>query len=396
MRGVAIETPLLPSPRLSDATGSRIFVKAENTQIGGSFKLRGAYTKMSQLPESDRQRGVIAASMGNHAQGVALSAQMLGIKATIVMPEHAPLMKVNATQRYGGEVVLTGTTFDDADARAREIEQERGLTRIHAFNDPAVIAGQGVIGLEILDALPEVDVVIVPIGGGGLISGIATAIHALRPETRIIGVQASAFASIEPSLQHGAPVTIEPAATIADGIAVKRPGELTLPIIARHVEQVVTVSEQQIAHAILFALQNQGLVLEGAAATGIAALLSGSVPIEPHEQVCIVLSGANIDANLLARVIDQTLTEEGRYLVIRTALPDRPGNLAGLAEKVASAGANVIDIHHRRSVWGVPLSSTGLELILEVRDTAHGQRVVDQLELSGYKVSRVLPNEYSH
>jgi threonine dehydratase len=332
--------------------------------------------------------------MGNHAQGVALGARLLGIDATVVMPSEAPLTKVMATKRYGAQVILTGNSFDDAVTHARELEQTHGLTLVHAFDDPDVIAGQGVLGLELLEALPEVETVVVPIGGGGLISGIATALHALRPDVRIIGVQAAGCATIAPSLAAGEPVTIETARTIADGIAVKRPGGLTIPIIRDLVQSVVTVDETEIARAIVYTFQHLGLMVEGAGAVGVAALLNGRIPVRPDECVCVVLSGANIDANLLTRVIDQTLTQDGRYLVLRTSVPDRPGHLAALLNQIAAAGANVIDIHHRRSAWGVPLDHTGLEMILEVRDGDHGQQVLDHLATAGYVASRVLAGEY--
>ena len=394
LRGVIVETPVLPSARLSEDAGARVFVKAENTQRAGSFKLRGAYTKLSRLLPEQRERGVVAASMGNHAQGVALGAQLLGIAATIVMPTEAPLTKVTATRRYGAQVVLRGSSFDDAMAHAVELQATRGMALVHAFDDEAVIAGQGVVGLELLGALPEVDTVVVPIGGGGLISGVAIAAHARRPSARIVGVQAAGCATVPASLAAGEPVGISVARTIADGIAIKRPGGLTIPIIREHVESVVTVDEDEIARAIVYTFQNMGLLVEGAGAVGVAALLNGSIAVRPDERVCVVLSGANIDGNLLTRVIDQTLTQDGRYLVIRASVPDRPGNLAALAEQIAAAGANVIDIHHRRSVWGVPLVHTGLELILEVRDADHGQSVLDHLTAAGYVVVPVRAGQF--
>jgi threonine dehydratase len=394
LRGVTVETPVLPSARLSEESGARVFVKAESTQRAGSFKLRGAYTKLSSLTPEQRGRGVVAASMGNHAQGVALGAQLLGIDATVVMPAEAPLTKVTETRRYGAQVVLRGDSFEDAVAHARELEQSRDLVLVHAFDDPAIIAGQGTIGLELLDALPDIDTAVVPVGGGGLISGIATALRARRPGTRIVGVQAARCATVHPSLAAGKPVAVESARTIADGIAVKRPGGLTIPMIRDLVDMVVTVEEDEIARAIVYTLHNMGLLVEGAGAVGVAALLNRTVAVRPDECVCVVLSGANIDANLLTRVIDQTLTQDGRYLVIRTSVPDRPGQLAGLAEQIAAAGANVVDIHHRRSVWGVPLDHTGLELILEVRDADHGQAVLDRLSAAGYVTARVVPGQF--
>lgn len=394
LRDVVVQTPVLPNMRLSQDAGAHVFVKAENTQRGGSFKLRGAYHRLLQLTPEERERGVIAASMGNHAQGVALGARLLGVAATIVMPVHAPLTKISATRRYGANVVLAGESFDEAGIRANELQRESGATFVHAFDDRHVIAGQGTLGLELLEALPEVDTVVVPIGGGGLISGVATAVKARRPGARVIGVQASGCSTIQLSLAAGQPILVAEARTIADGIAVKRPGGLTLPIIRDLVNDVVTVDEPAIARAIVYTLQHMGLLVEGAGAVGVAALLGGLVPVRAGEQVCVVLSGANIDTNLLSRVIDQVLTQDGRYLVVRTSVPDRPGNLARLAEHIAAAGANVIDIHHRRAVWGVPLADTGLELILEVRDAAHGDSVLAGIRAAGYAAERVVPGEF--
>jgi threonine dehydratase len=389
LRGVIVPTPLLPSARLGEDAGGQVFVKAENTQRGGSFKLRGAYTKLVALPAEERARGVICASAGNHAQGVALAGRMLGAPVTVVMPAAAPLAKVTATRRYGAEVILEGQSFDDAVEHARRVQAERGLTFVHAFDDPLVVAGQGTVGLELLQALPEVGTIVVPIGGGGLIGGIATAVRARKPATRIVGVQAAGCPSVPLSLAAGRPATAPEARTIADGIAVKQPGGITLPLIRDLVDEVVTVEENAIARAIVYALQHLGLVAEGAGAVGIAALLGQQVRPRGDEQVAVVLSGGNIDTNMLARVIDQVLVEQGRYLVLHTSVPDRPGNLARLAEHLADAGANVIDINHRRGAWRVPLDRTGLELILEVRDEAHGQDVIRQLTEAGYGLERV-------
>jgi threonine dehydratase len=394
LRNVIVATPMLPGARLSEDAGGNVFVKAENTQRAGSFKLRGAYNKISQLSDAQRQRGVIAASMGNHAQGVALAARMLGAPAIVVMPEEASLTKITATRRYGAEVILYGQSFDEATAHALALSESEGYTLVHAFDDPAIVAGQGVVGLEILDALPNVGTVIVPIGGGGLIGGIASVIRAKRPEARVIGVQAAGCSSVQASLAAGRPVMLAHARTIADGIAVKRPGEVTLPLIRDLVEEVVTVEEDEIAGAIFYTLQHLRLLVEGAGAVGVAALLAGKIRPRGDEQVCIVLSGGNIDANLLSRVIDQSLARAGRYVVLRTSVPDRPGNLARLSQAVADAGANVVDIHHRRSLWGVPLADTGLELVLEVRDEAHGQEVVATLTAAGYAIHRVGETEY--
>lgn len=388
LRGIINPTPILADERLSDELGARVFLKAENTQRSGSFKIRGAYNTISRLSAAERERGVIAHSAGNHAQGVALAAKLLGIPATIVMPERAPLTKVAATRRHGAEVVLHGASFDDAGARAREIQQERGMTYVHAFNDERVIAGQGTIGLEIAEALPDLTTLVVPIGGGGLIGGIAIAIKALMPDVQIIGVQAEGCAPVPQSLAAGEPVTFPAARTIADGIAVKRPGDLTLPIIRDLVDEVVTVDDDAIARAIAHAAQNTRQVVEGAGAAGLAALIAGKVPQRADGIICAVLAGGNIDGNLLARVIEQVLVKQGRYILLRTTVDDRPGNLAPLIDRVAQAGANVIDIFHRRAVWLVPADRVGIELVLEVRDEAHGQAVVQHLIAAGYTIER--------
>ncbi len=388
LRDVLITTPVLPDERLSQQLNARVFLKAECTQRGGSFKVRGAFNKIRQLSEDERMRGVIAHSAGNHAQGVALAAQIFAVKATIVMPERAPLTKVTATRRYGAEVVLHGATFDDAGAHAKELQAEHGYTYVHAFNDEQVIAGQGTLGLEIVDALSSVDVIVVPIGGGGLISGIALAVKELLPKVRIIGVQASGCSAVRASLVAGQPIAVQAARTIADGIAVKRPGDITLPIIQRLVDDVVEVDDDDIARAIAHCVQNMHLVVEGAGAAGVAALMADKIPLRPNESVCLPLCGGNIDGNLLSRVIEQVMVRQGRYVVLKTLVNDQPGSLAPLISRVASTGANVIDVFHRRAFWLAPLSKVGIELVLEVRDEAHAQAVVSDLISAGYGVER--------
>jgi threonine dehydratase len=388
LRDVIIATPILPDERLSEELNTRVFLKAECTQRSGSFKVRGAYNKIARLASEERARGVITHSAGNHAQGVALAARLHGIPAVIVMPERAPLTKVTATRRLGAEVVLSGATFDDAGARAREIQEARGLTYVHAFNDERVIAGQGTLGLEIVEALPDLSLMIVPIGGGGLISGIAIAVKGLLPDVRIVGVQAAGCAPVLPSLAAGEPVAVSGIRTIADGIAVKRPGDLTLPIIRELVDEIVTVDDDEIARAIAHAVQNDHLVVEGAGAAGLAALLAGKVASRTGETVCVPLCGGNIDGNLLVRVIEQVLVKQGRYILVKTTMDDRPGNLAPLLNHVAAAGANVIDIFHRRAVWLAPVDRVGIEMVLEVRDEEHGREVIQRLAAAGYPVER--------
>ncbi len=388
LRDIILPTPVLPASRLSAELGGPIFYKAENTQQSGSFKIRGAYNTIVHLSPAEQARGVIAPSAGNHAQGVAQAAQLLGVKATIVMPERAPLTKVVATRRLGAEVILHGATFDDAVTYAHALKEERGLTYVHAFDHPRVIAGQGTIGLELVEALPDLQQLVVPIGGGGLISGIALAVKTLLPHVRIVGVQAAGCAPVPASLAAGRPLTSPTANTIADGIAVKRPGDLTLPMIQALVDDVVTVEDEEIVMAIAHVLQHSRLVVEGAGAAGVAALLSGKVPVRPHQVTATILCGGNIDANLLMRVIEYALVRQGRYLLLRTSVDDRPGGLAALLNHVAATGASVMDLFHRRGMWRVPIDRAGVELILEVRDEDHAQAVIESLERAGFHCER--------
>ncbi|MBA2735912.1 MAG: threonine ammonia-lyase [Pyrinomonadaceae bacterium] len=388
LKGIIIPTPILADSKLSRDIGASAYLKAECLQIGGSFKIRGAYNKIRQLSDEEKHRGVIAASAGNHAQGVALAARLHDIKATIVLPEFAPLTKIKATKNFGAEVVLHGATFDEAFQHSKDLQQKHGYTYVHAFDDEKIIAGQGTIGLEIAEDLPGASVVIVPIGGGGIISGIAIAVKALLPNARIIGVQAEVAAPVNQSLKLGKPVAVEMGQTIADGIAVKHPGEITLPIIKELVDEVVEVSEEEIARAIFSCVQNNRLVVEGAGAAGLAALLSKKIKVKPDDTVCAVLCGGNIDPNLLARVLEQVLVRQGRYIMLKLLVPDRPGMLANLLNHVAETRANVIEVYHRRAMWLAPLGRVGIEMLLEVRDEEHGREVTRHLKESGYHVER--------
>jgi threonine dehydratase len=388
LRGVIANTPILQDETLSKELGLRVYSKAECLQRAGSFKLRGAYNKIHRLTDDEKTRGVIAPSAGNHAQGVALAAQLNHIRAVIVMPRHAPLTKVEATRGFGAEVVLHGETFDDAAAHAQRLAQQHGYTPVHAFNDQLVIAGQGTIGLEMLEALPDLTCLVVPIGGGGLISGIATAVKTLKPGVRVIGVQAAGCSAIKPSLAAGHPVQVSAAQTIADGIAVKRPGEIALEIIKRLVDDVVTVTEEEIARGIVHCGQRAKLVVEGAGAAGMAAILAGTVTFKPTDVIATVLCGGNIDGNLLARVIEQVMVRQGRYILLKLAVIDRPGALARVVDCLAEVGANIIDVFHRRAMWLAPLGKVGVELALEVRDEPHGLEVIRHLERAGYQVER--------
>lgn len=381
-------TPIIKDEKLTNSIGSRIYLKAENLQRAGSFKIRGAFNKISQLSDEEKSRGVITASAGNHAQGVALAAKLNGIKATIVLPEFAPLTKIVATKALGAEVIMQGVTFDEAVDHSRSLQQEHGFTYVHAFDDDKIIAGQGTIGLEIAESRGDVTVVVVPIGGGGIISGIAIAVKELIPNVRVIGVQAANVAPVKASLAAGKPVEIDYKPTIADGIAIKRPAERTLAIIKDKVDEVVEVSEEEISDAIFHLAQNAHLVVEGAGAAGVAALIAGKVKLKPEDRVCAVLCGGNIDGNLLARIIEQVLVRNGRYIILKVLVPDRPGSLAGMLRIVAENHANVIEVYHQRAIWLAPLGSVGIETILEVRDEEHGQQLQERLKAAGYYVER--------
>jgi len=388
LEGIIIQTPTLADGKLSSLIGANAYLKAECLQKGGSFKVRGAYNKIHRLSDEEKRRGVIAASAGNHAQGVALAAKIHGIKAIIVLPEFAPLTKVTATKNYGAEVVLYGATFDEALAHSKDLQQKHGYTYVHAFDDEEVIAGQGTIGLEMARDVPQVSVIVVPIGGGGLISGIAIAAKNLLPNVRVVGVQSEMVAPVKGSLAAGKPVAVEVGQTIADGIAVKHPGSITLPIIREYVDEVVEVSEEEIADAIFFAVQNNRLVVEGAGAAGLAALLAGKIQLKKEDEVCAILCGGNIDPNLLARVLEQVMVRRGRYVILKLLVIDRPGTLANLLDHVAETRANVIEVFHRRAMWLAPLGRVGIEMLLEVRDEQHGREVYRHLEKSGYHVER--------
>ena len=388
LEGIVIQTPTLPDAKLAREIGANAFLKAECLQKSGSFKIRGAYYKIAGLTDEEKSRGVIAASAGNHAQGVALAARLTGIKATIVLPLYAPLTKINATKSYGAEIVLHGENFDEALAFSHELQKKFGYTYIHPFDDERVIAGQGTIGLEIVEAVPDVSVIVVPIGGGGLISGIAVAAKSLVPNIRIVGVQAAAVAPVIPSLEAGQPISVASRPTIADGIAVKHPGKITFPLIEKYVDEVVEVSDEEIARAIFFAAQNNRLVVEGAGAAGLAAMLAGKINFHPDDIACAVLCGGNIDPNLLSRILEQVLVRQGRYVMLKFLVDDRPGNLARLTASVGETGANIIDVFHRRAMWLAPLGRAGIEMLLEVRDEPHAREVVAHLETAGYHVER--------
>ena len=378
-------TPLTHSRTLSEMTGADIYLKCEHMQRSGAFKVRGAGYKMSRLTQEQYQAGVIAASAGNHAQGVAIAASQHHIPCTIFMPENAPLAKVTATQSYGAEVVLYGPTYDDAYQRCCEVQQETGATFIPAFDDPDIIAGQGTLGLEMLTDLPEADAIVVPVGGGGLISGIAIAARALKPDITIIGVQAAGAASCRASLKTGMLETLPTISTIADGIAVKRPGEFTFPIIQRLVDDVVAVNDEAIINAVLLLMERCKMMIEGAGAAGLAALLSGAVDLK-GKKVLVPLTGGNIDINLVGRFIEHGLAAAGRYFVIHTRLTDRPGELMRMLTIISEMRINVIDVRYQRLSNRLPIMQREETITLETRDRAQCEELLRRLRADGYMV----------
>jgi threonine dehydratase len=376
------QTPLLESSALSALVGGPVYVKCENLQRGGSFKVRGAYLRIAGLSAAERARGVVAASAGNHAQGVALAAAALGTKATVVMPAAAPLPKVAATRSYGADVVLHGVAVEDALARARQLADETGSIFIHPFDHPDVIAGQGTIGLEIAEQCPDVRTIAVPVGGGGLASGVAIAAGAVLPGARLIGVQAEAVAPMPGSIAAGHPVSVTSAATMADGIAVARPGELTVPLLAAAQVRVVTVTEENLSRGLLLCLERAKQVVEPAGAAGVAAILEHATLFEPP--VVVVLSGGNIDPLLLSKVLRHGLSAAGRFLAFRCKLPDQPGALATLLVELAGLGANVLDVVHERVTADLRVDEAEVNLHLETRGPEHTDSVISQLRKAGY------------
>jgi threonine dehydratase len=383
---VARETPLEYSHTFSEQTGADVHLKLENFQRTGSFKIRGAINRIATLSEAEQDAGVVTASAGNHAQGVALAATRAGVDATIVMPEHAPISKVKATRRYGGRVVLHGTDYNDAQARAHEIEERENRTYVHAFDDEAVMAGQGTIGLEILDQLPAVETVIVPIGGGGLIAGISTAIKTQRPDVRIIGVQAEGAASIAQSLQKGEIHTRESVDTVADGIATRSVGQRPFEVIQKRVDEVVTVSDEEIALALTLLLERSKTLVEGAGAVALSALLEDRFEYREDEVIVPALCGGNIDMNVLTTVILRGLVQMGRYLKITTVLKDQPGALQGLIDIIADQQANIYAIHHERTSRELGMSDTEVEIELETHGPQHAAELLAELRSNGYEV----------
>jgi len=380
---VVRKTPMLESSALGALVGGPVFLKCENLQRAGSFKVRGAYLRIARLTSAERARGVVAASAGNHAQGVALAAASLAAHATVVMPAAAPLPKVAATRSYGAEVVLHGAAVEDALAKARALAEETGAIFIHPFDHPDVVAGQGTVGLEIAEQCPQARTIVVPVGGGGLASGIAVAASSVLPQARIIGVQAEAVASAPASIAAGHPVSVKPAATMADGIAVATPGAIPTALLARLGARVLTVTEENLSRAMLLCLERAKQLAEPAGAAGVAALLEHPASLfEPP--VVVVLSGGNIDPLLLSKVLRHGLSATGRYLAFRCRLPDRPGALATLLAELAGLGANVLDVMHERVTADLRIDEAEVNLHLETRGPDHCDSVISQLRKSGY------------
>jgi threonine dehydratase len=389
LRGAIYHSPCPHSQMLSALTGQQIYLKLENLQMTGSFKERGALNRIATLTPEQAKRGVVAASAGNHAQGVAYHATKRGIRALIVMPLATPLVKVTATRGFGAEVVLHGANYDEACDEALRICTAEEMTFIHPFDDPLVMAGQGTIGLELLEQVPELQAVVVPIGGGGLIGGIACAIKESRPDIRVIGVQTSRLPSMAAAIEQHHPVTLESATTIADGIAVRRAGDITFPVVEKYVDEIVTVDEDEIASAILVLLEREKTLAEGAGATALAALIQKKTTLT-SEHTAVIVSAGNIDVTLLSRIIERGLVQDGRMIRLRIHLLDKPGALAELTKLIASHRANIVDTLYNRAYYGVNLGNTAIDITLETRGREQVAELLAALTAEGYVHSRVI------
>ncbi len=389
LRSAIYYSPCPHSQMLSALTGQQVYLKLENLQMTGSFKERGALNRIAMLTPEQAARGVVAASAGNHAQGVAYHATSRGIRALIVMPLATPLVKVTATRGFGAEVVLHGANYDEACEEATRLCQAQGMTFIHPFDDPAVMAGQGTIGLELLEQVPQLEAVVVPIGGGGLIGGIACAIKESRPDIRVVGVQTSRLPSMAMAVEQHHPVTLEPATTIADGIAVRRAGDVTFPVVDKYVDEIVTVEEDEIASAILVLLEREKTLAEGAGATALAALLQKKTSLN-GARAAVVIGGGNIDVTLLSRIIERGLVQDGRMIRLRIHLLDKPGALAELTRLIANHRANIVDTLHNRAYYGVNLGDTVIDITMETRGREQVDELLAALTAEGYKHSRVV------
>jgi threonine dehydratase len=382
--GVVRETPIITTRTLSERAGTRVVLKAENLQTTGSFKLRGAMAKLAALGE-DIGNGVVCGSAGNHAQAVAYAARARGVRCEVFMPEAAPIAKADAVQALGATLHLAGVSVDEAVAAAKERAAAAGMRFIHPFDDPDVISGQGGVGVELLEQVPDLGRVVVPVGGGGLISGIAVAIRSRRPEVEVIGIQAEACAPYVASLAAGRAVAVDSVRTIADGIAVKRPGEMTLKLIDRWVSRLVTVGEDQVAEAMVFLLERSKLVVEGAGAVGVAALLAGQLDGRVEGTTVLLLSGGNVGAGMLAEVARRHETQAGRRQVLRVRIPDLPGSLAALLGLISTTGANLLDVQHIREGLDLHIQETAVQLVLETRGPEHAAAVRAAIERGGYR-----------
>lgn len=384
LKEVVRETDMIAAPKINPC--ANVYLKTENLQVTGSFKVRGSYFKISQLSEEEKAKGVIACSAGNHAQGVALAATKNGIKSIICLPDGAPISKVEATKKYGAEVCLVKGVYDDAYNKAIELRDANGYTFIHPFNDPDVIAGQGTIGLEILNQLPDADVVVVPVGGGGLVAGVAYAIKQLKPNCRVYGVQAAGAPSMKQSIEDGSIETLGNVNTIADGIAVKTPGDLTYELCSKYVDGIITVTDDEIALAILTLLEQQKLISEGAGAVSVAAVMNGKVPDIRNKNVCCLVSGGNIDVTILSRVIERGLKMGGRTADIVIALSDKPGQLSGVSQIIAEQGANVVSVNYDSTDLDMNITDCYLKIGVETRNFEHISSVKKALVDAGFKV----------
>ena len=385
IKGSVKRTQIIECPTMEKLTGNKVFFKLENLQKTGSFKVRGALNKIMHLTDEEKARGVIASSAGNHAQGVALGATNLGIKSTIVMPGTAPLSKVMATRGYGAEVVQVGTVYDDAYKKACEIQAETGATFLHPFDDPYVIAGQGTIGMEIIEDLENVDMVIVPIGGGGIASGIAKAVKSLKPSVKMVGVEAENAASMLEAVKQGCPCTIKTTPTIADGIAVARAGQLTCEMIRDYVDEIVTVSEDDIARAILFLMEKGKVVAEGAGATPVAALLAGKIK-EQGQNICCVISGGNSDINMIERIINKALILEGRKAEFNVVVPDRAGELFKVLQVLADKKANILRINQSMYKTGIKINNQVAKIVIECANAEHRNEIAVAIREAGFEL----------
>lgn len=381
-------SPFPYSETISQLAGNRVFFKLENLQMTGSFKERGALNRLLTLSPDEAKRGVIAASAGNHGMAVAFHSQRLKIAATIVMPLHAPLIKVSRVRQYGAQTVLYGTDYDAAFAEARRLAQQKGLTFVHGFDDPWVVAGQGTIGLEIYEQNPDLNTVVVPVGGGGLIGGVALVLKTLHPKIRIVGVQAEVIPSMKVALEKGGPIRLPPAMTMADGIAVREVGRAPFALAKRYVDEIVTVSEGEIANAVLLLLETEKTVAEGAAAAPLAAVINKKIGLS-NSNIGMIISGGNIDMNLISRIIEKGLIQDGRLCRLSVVISDRPGALARLAQQIADLQANVLQIGQSRGFGQVAIGETEVELILETTGPDHIQRLCEGLQKDGFRIKEL-------